>query len=137
MASMHSPFLDNFTSDSFVLSYSHFIKFMEGGKGTRVNVPREMDDQNAPRAEHSNQCNKRSVSKFVIFSCKIVTTEKQLLTPRLRLNNHYATTSGSTFSPRVCDFQPLYRSHARISLKETTWIVPLGVLSLALSSSHS
>ena len=60
---------------------------MEGGTGTRVNFPHEMDDQNATSPEHSNQCNKRSVSKPA-FLCKIVATEKQLLTLGLRPNNH-------------------------------------------------
>ena len=39
--------------------------------------------------------------------------------------------SGSTFSPRVCDVQPRCCSDAHL-LKETTCIIPPGVLSLSL-----
>ena len=84
---------------------------MEGGTATLAIVPCEWDDQNATSPEHSNQRKKRSISKPVIFYCKIVATEKQLLTTVLRFNNRQATKSGSTFSPEV---QPPYRSHAHL-----------------------
>ena len=97
---------------------------MEGGTATWAIVPREWDDQNATSPEHSNQRKKRSISKPVIFYCKIVGTEKQLLTPVLRFNNRQATKSGSTFSPRVCDVQPPCHSHAHLferdNLRRTT-----------------
>ena len=48
---------------------------MEGDTATRATVPREWDDQNARSPEHSNQRKKRSISKPVIFYCKIVATE--------------------------------------------------------------
>ena len=108
----------NFTTPTDSLSchgYSRqFIKSMEGDTATRAIVPREWDDQNATSPEHSNQRKKRSISKPVIFFCKIVATEKQLLTPVLRFNNRQTTKSGSTLSPRVCDFQPPCRSHAHL-----------------------
>ena len=50
-------------------------QLMEGGTATREIVPREWDDQNATSPEHSNQRKKRSISKPVIFYCKIVATE--------------------------------------------------------------
>ena len=104
---------------------------MEGRTVTRMIVPREWDDQNATSPEHSNQRKKRSTSKPVIFYCKIVATEKQLLTPVLRFNNRPSNKSGSTFSPRVCDVQPPCCSHAHLferdNLHRTT-----GVLSLSL-----
>ena len=90
------------------------IPLMEGGTATRVIVPREWDNQNATSPEHSNQRKKRSISRPVIFYCKIVAPEKQPLTPILRFSNHQATKSGSTFLPRVCDVQPPCRSHAHL-----------------------
>ena len=51
---------------------------------------------------------------LISFYCKIVATEKQLLTPVLRFSERQATKSGSTFSPRVCDVQPPCHSHAHL-----------------------
>ena len=104
---------------------------MEERTATRVIVLREWDDQNATSPEHSNQCKKRSISKPVIFYCKIVATEKQLLTPVLRFNNRQAT-KVVPLSRLEFVMSSLLVVLMSIFLKETTCIVPPRVLSLSL-----
>ena len=112
---MHSPQLTSPT-DSFVMSRILTIDLMNQihlWKGRAI-VPCQWDDQNATSPEHSNQRRKAIHFQTCYFFCKIVATEKHLLTPVLRFNNRQATKSGSTLLPRVCDFQPPCRSHAHL-----------------------
>ena len=122
---MYSPQL-YCTYRSFVHQIHLWKEVQRRGRLSRVNgtikMQQALNIKSKQKAIHFQTC------YFLLQNCG---HQKQLLTPVLRFSNHQPTKSGSTFSPRVCDAQPLCRSHAH--LFERDYLLPTTGLSHCLS----